>query len=278
MFTFLSMSTLMLPSMPIDVVPDGVADGEAGAPGKAARNRAADDVARRRRKVIRRIVGIVPGAVDHRRLVIGHVDGLRRRRLDDDHLLVVGFLGDRDLLLFGRCELAVRLRLWSRRRWIASITSGCCASTASPSFCVQSRSSLIMASTVGVATSAFTLASQSCLVERLVELVALERFVRLGEAVGLHHLERIGRGHQHLREQGVGIERDRRDQRVELALAEGLLLGCGGFGALPPDRPPQAPAKKEAPRWLRLRELRRIAWKNGLRPAISSHQGCHDWP
>ena len=67
--------------------------------------------------------------------------------------------------------------------------------------------------------------------ESLVELVALQRCIGFGEAVGLHHLERIGRGHQHLREQGVGIERDRRDKRVELALAEGLLFGGGGLRA-----------------------------------------------
>src|SRR5689334_12808039 len=50
-----------------------------------------------------------------------------------------------------------------RRRWIASITSACCASTASPSFWVQSSLSLIVLSTSGVAARLFTLSSQPCL-------------------------------------------------------------------------------------------------------------------
>jgi len=44
-----------------------------------------------------------------------------------------------------------------------------------------------MASTVGVATSALMLASQSCFAKRFVELVALERFIGLGPAVSLHN-------------------------------------------------------------------------------------------
>src|SRR6516225_7498824 len=46
---------------------------------------------------------------------------------------------------------------------MASMTSGCCASTASPNFCVQSSFELIMERTDGVATSDFTLSSQPCL-------------------------------------------------------------------------------------------------------------------
>ena len=50
-----------------------------------------------------------------------------------------------------------------RSRWIASMTSACCASMASPSFCVQSSCSAIIASTFGTWTSDFTLSSQLCL-------------------------------------------------------------------------------------------------------------------
>ena len=42
------------------------------------------------------------------------------------------------------------------------MTSGCCANTASPSFCVQDNFVLIMLSTDGVATSDLTLSSQVC--------------------------------------------------------------------------------------------------------------------
>jgi len=44
---------------------------------------------------------------------------------------------------------------------------------------------------------------------------------------GLHHLERIGRRHQHLRQQRIGIERDRRQQLVELFRLEQRLVRCG---------------------------------------------------
>jgi Protein of unknown function (DUF3300) len=67
--------------------------------------------------------------------------------------------------------------------------------------------------------------------KRFVELVALERFIGLRPAVSLHNFQRVGRRHQYLGEQRVGIECDRRHQGVELALAEALLLGRCGVGA-----------------------------------------------
>src|SRR5689334_4901129 len=50
-----------------------------------------------------------------------------------------------------------------RRRWTASITSPCCARTASPSFWVQSSFVLIIERTSGVATNDLTLSSHFCL-------------------------------------------------------------------------------------------------------------------
>ena len=84
-----------------------------------------------------------------RRIVVGHIDGVGLGRLDRDHLLAV--VGGRDRETF--CCLVVCSLLFAcafaRSRCTASMTSGCCASTASPSFCVQSSLVLIMVSTVG---------------------------------------------------------------------------------------------------------------------------------
>src|SRR6185437_9463378 len=54
------------------------------------------------------------------------------------------------------------------------------------------------------------------LVDLLLQPIALQILVVLDEAVGFHDLERIGRSRQHVGEQRVGIERNRRDQRFEL--------------------------------------------------------------
>ena len=58
--------------------------------------------------------------------------------------------------------------------------------------------------------------------ERLGERVALELGVGrlLLPARGLDHVERIGRGHEHVGQEIVGIERDRRQELIELLLAE----------------------------------------------------------
>ena len=56
--------------------------------------------------------------------------------------------------------------------------------------------------------------------QRVFERVALQVPVLLGESRCLDHFERIGRGHQHLAQQLVGVERDRRQQRVELVLRQ----------------------------------------------------------
>jgi hypothetical protein len=40
----------------------------------------------------------------------------------------------------------------------------------------------------------------------------------------LHDLERVGRGHEHLGEQRIGIEGDRRDELIELTGIELLRL------------------------------------------------------
>ena len=55
--------------------------------------------------------------------------------------------------------------------------------------------------------------------------IALRAGIGLLPARGLDDLERIGRGHQHLRQQRVVVERDRRQDLVELGRRKGLLPG-----------------------------------------------------
>ncbi len=83
-----------------------------------------------------------------------------------------------------------------RSRWIASITSGCCARTALPSFVIQSSFELIMPRTSGVATSALTESSQDCLSTAAFSSSALSFGVVFDKAVCLNDLQRIGRRHE----------------------------------------------------------------------------------
>ena len=84
------------------------------------------------------------------------------------------------------------------------------------------------------------------LVESPLQLVAFQHLVGFGPALGLDHLERIGRRHQHLRQQRVRIERDRRDELIELTFIEQLLrtVRCSRTDLEP----------------------RRLQWKEALRP------------
>jgi hypothetical protein len=59
---------------------------------------------------------------------------------------------------------------------------------------------------------------------RIFESRAFEIWILLGPARRHRHFERIGRCGQYLRQQSIGIKRNRRDQLCELLLVEGLLL------------------------------------------------------
>ena len=65
----------------------------------------------------------------------------------------------------------------ARRRWIASITSGCCASTASPRFLVQSTLSLIIDKDVGRAGQRLDAVVPRLLVDLRLERIALQGLV-----------------------------------------------------------------------------------------------------
>src|SRR5262249_13030761 len=83
---------------PIAVAPEGMAHGDTGRECDARCEYAACEVPRRRRKIVRRIVGIWPIPIDRSGLVVRNVDFVRRSRLDHDVLLLV-FRFHRDRLL-----------------------------------------------------------------------------------------------------------------------------------------------------------------------------------
>ena len=74
-----------------------------------------------------------------------------------------------------------------------------------------------------------TLSSQACLSTAAFSASPFRFLFAFDPTVGLHDFQRIGRGRQHIGEQFVRIERDRRDQRLELLGLEqfGLWLGWG---------------------------------------------------
>src|SRR5262245_57728255 len=200
------------------------ADRVTGAERQPGRHHAGRDIAGRR-PVVRRIGRIGPRTVDDGGIVVGHVDRIGLRRLDGDDLLVL-LLADHDLLLLGRGQLVVGVRLRAqplnrihdvrllRQHGVAELLRPV-ELRAHHGEHRRRRCELLEA------------VVPALLVDRGLELIALEILVLGGPAVGLHHLERIGRGDQHLRQQRIGIERDRRQQRVELFRFEQRLLGCG---------------------------------------------------
>ena len=73
-------------------------------------------------------------------------------------------------------------------------------------------------------SSTRTLGSHSCSAMRCGELVVGHAFGLGEQAVGLHDLQRVGGGDEHLGEERVRVESDRRDQLVEFVLVEQRLL------------------------------------------------------
>src|SRR5262249_8423700 len=68
----------------------------------------------------------------------------------------------------------------------------------------------------------------SLLLDLCLEPIAVKVLVLTGPAFSLHHFERIGRSHQNLGQQGVWIERNRRDERIKLLGFERLLARALG--------------------------------------------------
>ena len=199
---------------PITTACGPCADGDASGECDAGRDGSARVVADGRGPVVRRIGRIRPRAVDNRRVVVRHVDRIRLGRFDDDNLLVLLGL-DRNLLLLGRGEFVLRLRAGAQPldgvHHVGLLREHGVAELLRPvelaAHHVEDRRRR------GQRLHAVV---PALLVGSGFELIALQRLVVLGPAIGLHDLERIGRGHQHFRQQGVGIKRDRGDELVKL--------------------------------------------------------------
>ena len=111
------------------------------------------------------------------------------------------------------------------------MTSACCVAKATPSASVHSICSAIISTTCGKATSALTLGSQGSGSSAWTSAspLQLRMAVILQPLRGFGDLLRIGRRHQHLRQQLIGVERDRRDQLVDLLPRVMRRPGIGGL-------------------------------------------------
>ncbi len=114
-----------------------------------------------------------------------------------------------------------------RIRWTASMTSSCWARKALPRSVVHWMSSTSRFTTSGTAAIDWMLGSQGCLATASASALSFESGFFVEPLLELDELERVGRGDERLGQQRVGVEGDRRDQRVELLRRE---LGCGLLG------------------------------------------------
>ncbi|CAM3464607.1 hypothetical protein CUTA107171_27875 [Cupriavidus taiwanensis] len=226
---------------PVAVAEDRARGGQADAPGKAGHQCGAGIVGGIRGPVIRRIGGIAPGAVYHRRVVGRDVDDFGIRRLDPHDGLRRrrcrcrcrrlrrlhrwrrrGF--DNDLLLLVRLEIAGLLRarpqpLHRVEHFLLLADEGV-AQLLRPVELVahrlqhlRKRHQRLDADIPGLA------------LDRLQRRVALHLGIGLDPACRLHDFERIGGGHQHLGQDGVGIEGNGRNQRLQFFRLERCRLG-----------------------------------------------------
>ena len=112
-----------------------------------------------------------------------------------------------------------------RSFWTVSMTSACWARKASPTFWVQSSFWLIIESTSGNGTRAFTLASHGCLLQGFVQFVPLQVLVLLDPAVRHHQFQGIGGGDEDLGKERIRVQCDGCQHLVQLLLGE-LLRRC----------------------------------------------------
>ena len=195
-----------LVTAPVAAARDRGADRHAGTERQQTRRR---DVAGRVR-VHRRIGGRVGGrAVDRLRDVRRHVDDLRIGRDDLDDLLL-----DHHLLLLRRLELAGLVGLPPHAldgiEHVRLLSEEDVPQLRGPVEVLRHPTEH-----VGEVRERLDARVPGLRLERLVELLPAQLRTFLDPALGLHDLERVGRGHQDLHEQRIGIERDRGHQLVE---------------------------------------------------------------
>ena len=177
------------------------------------------------RPIGRRIRRIIPGAVDNAGIVIRHIDRVRLRGLDCDDLPSILLLRH-DRLLRGRDELVVRLRLQTKPldciHDVGLLGENRVAKLLGPVELIAHQFEHVRRR-----RQRFDAVVPALLDDGGLKRVALEGLVGGDPSLRLHHLKRVGRSHQHLREQIVGVERDRGHQSLELPLRQKLLGGRG---------------------------------------------------
>ncbi len=179
----------------------------------AGRNHSRTDIGRIA-PIVRRIFRIGPAAVDGRRIIVRHVHRCGIGLLDHDDLLAFLRL-DADLLLLGGDQLLVVIGLGAqaldRIHHIGLLREKGVAELLGPVELVAHHGE-----DVGGAGQRLDAIVPALLVHLRLQRIALEALALFQPAVGLHDLQRIGRGSQHVRKQFVGIEGDRRDQGLQL--------------------------------------------------------------
>ena len=108
-----------------------------------------------------------------------------------------------------------------RRRWIASITSACCASTASPRILGPVELVAHHRKDVRRAGKRLDAVVPGLFVDLLFQGIALQILAFLQPAIGLHHLQWIGRRRQHICEQLSGYS----------AIGATKASSCSGFNS-----------------------------------------------
>src|SRR5262245_51784112 len=211
---------VVLAVVDIDVTPAPVAVAPVGA-NRDSQSEGKEGSARditRRVVVIRRIRRIRPRAVHDRRVVRRDVDYLRIRRLDLDDRRAALLLGG-DVLLLARLEVAGRLCLRSQPLYriqhvLLLREKGVAQLRGHIELLVQHLESL------WERRERLHTRVPLLLFQRVLQRLVLQVGIRLRPACSLDDLQRIGRCHQHLSYQRVGIERDGRDELFELLRLE----------------------------------------------------------
>ncbi|SAL87932.1 hypothetical protein AWB68_08595 [Caballeronia choica] len=210
---------------PIAVAEDRTGSSEPDAPGDACRKGCAGVVtgvvSGIRRPIGWRIGRIAPSAIDDRRVVGWHIDHFRVRRLDAHNRGLAGRRRglDYDLLLLVRFQVARVLRACPQP-----------LHSSEDLFLLRKKSVSEPLRPVELVThrleylrechQRFHAGVPRLILYRLHGGIALHAGIRFYPARRVHDLQRIGRRHQHLRQHGVRVERDRSDQGLEFLRRE----------------------------------------------------------
>ena len=188
-------------------------DGPARTEGETGRDHARADI-RRVTEVIGLIVRIGPGSVNRRRIVVRHVHRIGVGRLDDDRLLAFLRLNN-DLLLLGGDQLLVVIGLGAqaldRVHHVRLLREHGIPQVLGPVNLVAHHRNDVCG-----ARERLDAVVPGLFLDLLLQRIALQGLARFEPAIGLHHFQRIGRRRQYICQQFVGIERNRRNQRLEL--------------------------------------------------------------